>query len=83
MEAQPSAFLLTDHLGVKGAVPSQSSHLAWGEVTQTQLLPAPGHFTGACCPFCSCLFSFNNVSRAHPSVGNHLHISIKIVMSCC
>lgn len=25
MEAQPSAFLLTDHLGVKGAVPSQSS----------------------------------------------------------
>lgn len=30
MEAQPTAFLLTSHLGVKGAVPSQSSHVAWG-----------------------------------------------------
>lgn len=30
MEAQPTAVLLTGHLGVKGAVPSQSSHPAWG-----------------------------------------------------
>lgn len=83
MEAQPTAFLLTGHLGVEGAVPHRAAIPPGGQVTQTQLLPASGHFTGACCPFCSCLFSFNNVNCAHPSVGNHLHISIKIVMSCC
>lgn len=30
MEAQPTAFLLTGHRGVKGAVRSQSSQPAWG-----------------------------------------------------
>lgn len=29
MEEQPTAFLLTGHLSVKGAVPLQSSHPAW------------------------------------------------------